>query len=75
MKSNNKLEEFTVALEILICSFAYQLSIEKRERNDTEKTLIQNFIDKTSGILTEFIDNGQVMIDSEAWEKKLSQIE
>ena len=75
LKSNHKLEEFTVALEILICSFAYQLSIEKRERNDTEKTLIQNFIDKTSGVLTEFIDNGQVMIDSEAWEKKLSQIE
>jgi hypothetical protein len=75
LKSNHKLEEFTVALEILICSFAYQLSIEKRERNETEKTLIQNFVDKTSGILTEFIDNGDVRIDSEAWDKKLSQIQ
>jgi hypothetical protein len=74
LKANYKLNEFTTALEILICSFAYQLSIEKRERTETEKTLIQNFVDKTSGILTEFIDNGQVRIDSEAWEKKLSQI-
>lgn len=75
LKANYKLNEFTTALEILICSFAYQLSIEKRERTDTEKTLIQNFVDKTSGVLTEFIDNGQVRIDSEAWEKKLSQIQ
>ena len=75
LKSNHKLEEFTVALEILICSFAYQLSIEKRERNETEKTLIQNFVDKTSGVLTEFIDNGEVRIDSDAWEKKLSKID
>lgn len=75
LKLNYKLEEFTVALEILICSFAYQLSIEKRERNEIEKTLIQNFVDKTSGVLTEFIDNGQVRIDSEAWEKKLSKTE
>lgn len=74
LKSNYKLEEFTVALEILICAFAYQLSIEKRERTETEKTLIQNFVDKTSGILTEFIDNGEVRIDADAWEKKLSQI-
>lgn len=75
LKSNYKLGEFTTALEILICSFAYQLRIEKKQRTEKNKTLIQNFVDKTSGILTEFIDNGQVRIDSDAWEEKLSKIE
>jgi len=75
LKSNYKLAEFTTALEILICSFAYQLGIEKRQRTEKDQTLIQNFVDKTSGILTEFIDNGQVRIDSKAWEDKLSKLE
>lgn len=77
LKANYKLNEFTTALEILICSFAYQLGKEKsdKDRTEKEKTLIQNFINKTSGVLTEFIHNGQVRIDSEAWEKKLSQIQ
>lgn len=77
LKANYKLNEFTTALEILICSFAFQLGKEKKDnsRTEQEKTLIQNFVDKTSGVLTEFIHNGQVRIDSEAWEKKLSQIQ
>ena len=74
LKANHKLNEFTTALEILICSFAFQFNIEKRERTENEVTLIENFIDKTSGVLTEFINNGEVRIDSESWEKKLSQI-
>jgi hypothetical protein len=74
LKDNKTLNIFTTAIEMLLCSYAYEMD---SIINDDESTapLLTEFLRKTSDRLQRFISNGNIYVDTQYWQSKLAQLE
>lgn len=74
LKQNKSLNVFTVAIEMLICSYAYEM--EQMIQDDGELEYILNsYLRKISDRLESFIKNGSIQVDTEYWEEHVTALD
>lgn len=71
LKQNKTLSVFTIAIEMLICSYAYEM--EQMIQDDAELEYILNsYLRKVSDRLESFINKGSIQVDTEYWEERIT---
>lgn len=71
LKQNKSLSVFTIAIEMLICSYAYEM--EQMIQDDEKLEFILNsYLRKISDRLESFIKNGSIEVDTEYWEEHIA---
>ena len=74
LKQNKSLNVFTIAIEMLICSYAYEM--EQMIQDDGELEYILNsYLRKISDRLESFIKNGSIQVDTEYWEEHVTALD
>lgn len=75
LKQKNQLNIFTVAIEMLMCSYAYEMEkiLKDDENNDKLEQILNNLLRKISDRLSSFIINGEIEVDTEYWEEKVAE--
>lgn len=71
LKENKTLNVFTSAIEMLICSYAYEMDLMTTDDPNTDR-LLTEYLRKTSDRLQKFITEGQVRVDTDYWKEKLA---
>ncbi|MEO9954734.1 ATP-binding protein [Nonlabens sp.] len=71
LKQNKNLSVFTVAIEMLICSYAYEMEQMIQDDNKLE-FILNSYLRKISDRLESFIKNGSIQVDTEYWEENIS---
>ena len=74
LKDNKTLNVFTSAIEMLLCSYAYEMDVMIKDDQATE-ILLKEYLRKISDRLQRFISEGQVRVDTEYWKEKLAKTE
>ena len=74
LKENKTLNIFTCAIEMLLCSYAYEMDIMVNDDNNTE-ALLTEYLRKISDRLQRFISEGQIRVDTQYWQDKLAEVE
>ena len=74
LKENKTLNIFTSAIEMLLCSYAYEMDIMVNDDNNTE-ALLTEYLRKISDRLQRFISEGQIRVDTQYWQDKLAEVE
>lgn len=74
LKENKQLNVFTSAIEMLLCAYAYEMDLAVTD-DPSKEILLKNYLRKISDRLQEFINDGQVQVDTEYWKKKMEKIE
>lgn len=74
LKENKTLNIFTSAIEMLLCSYAYEMDLMINDDSATE-ALLTEYLRKISDRLQRFISEGQVRVDTEYWQEKLAKAE
>lgn len=74
LKENRTLNIFTSAIEMLLCSYAYEMDVMINDDSSTE-ALLTEYLRKISDRLQRFIAEGQVRVDTEYWQEKLAEVE
>ncbi len=72
LKDNKTLSVFTSAIEMLICSYAYEMDVMISDNSNHERILMQ-YLRKISDRLQNFISDGQLYVDTEYWREKLEK--
>ena len=71
LKQNKSLSVFTIAIEMLICSYAYEM--EQMIQDDKElEHILNSYLRKISDRLESFIRNGSIKVDTEYWEEHIA---
>jgi hypothetical protein len=74
LKDNKTLNIFTSAIEMLICTYAYEMDA-MIEDNAKDEALLREYLRKISDRLQRFISEGQVSVDTEYWQQKLAKVD
>lgn len=74
LKDNKTLNIFTSAIEMLICTYAYEMDA-MIEDNARDEALLREYLRKISDRLQRFISEGQVSVNTEYWKDKLAEVE
>lgn len=74
LKENRTLNIFTSAIEMLLCSYAYEMDVMVNDDSSTE-ALLTEYLRKISDRLQRFIAEGQVRVDTQYWQEKLAEVE
>ena len=74
LKDNKTLNIFTSAIEMLICTYAYEMDA-MIEDNARDEALLREYLRKISDRLQRFISEGQVSVDTDYWQEKLAEVE
>ena len=67
LKQNVNLSVFTIAIEMLICSYAYEMEQMIQDDNELE-FILNSYLRKISDRLESFIKNGSIEVDTNYWE-------
>jgi hypothetical protein len=68
LKSNNKLKEFAISIEMLISSCAFEMERLIIENKNKYEQPLNNYLLLLSSRLNEFITDGQIKINTQYWE-------
>ena len=71
LKQNKSLSVFTIAIEMLICSYAYEMEQMIQDDNKLEY-ILNSYLRKISDRLESFIKNGSIQVDTEYWEEHIA---
>lgn len=71
LKQNKSLSVFTVAIEMLICSYAYEMEQMIQDDSDLD-FMLNSYLRKISDRLESFIKNGSIQVDTEYWEELIT---
>ncbi|MCY4299659.1 MAG: ATP-binding protein [Flavobacteriaceae bacterium] len=74
LKENKTLNVFTSAIEMLICSYAYEM-VAMTSDNSNHEGILKQYLRKISDRLQNFISDGYVHVDVEYWREKLEKEE
>jgi len=74
LKDNKTLNVFTSAIEMLICTYAYEMDA-MIEDNAKDQFILTEYLRKISDRLQRFIAEGKVSIDTDYWQEKLAEVE
>lgn len=74
LKENKNLSVFTIAIEMLICSYAYEMEQMIQDDSDLEH-ILNSYLRKISDRLESFIINGSIKVDTEYWEEHITNTE
>ena len=66
LKQNKSLSVFTIAIEMLICSYAYEMEQMIQDDNKLEY-ILNSYLRKISDRLESFIKNGSIQVDTTYW--------
>ena len=67
LKSQSELAVFTSAIEMIICSYAYEMRNIIRD-DEVHKLILDRYINNVSSRLEEFIVNGMISVDTEFYQ-------
>lgn len=71
LKHNKNLSVFTIAIEMLICSYAYEMEQMIQDDNQLEH-ILNSYLRKVSDRLESFIKNGSIQVDIDYWEEHIT---
>ncbi len=71
LKQNKSLSVFTIAIEMLICSYAYEMEQMIQDDNELEH-ILNSYLRKISDRLESFIKNGSIQVDTQYWEEHIT---
>ena len=74
LKQNKSLSVFTIAIEMLICSYAYEMELLIQDDEKLEP-ILNSYLRKVSDRLQSFIDNGSIEVDTLYWEEHITNID
>lgn len=74
LKQNKSLSVFTIAIEMLICSYAYEMELLIQDDEKLEP-ILNSYLRKVSDRLQSFIDNGSIEVDTLYWEEHISNVD
>ncbi|MCY4161297.1 MAG: hypothetical protein OXE77_05470, partial [Flavobacteriaceae bacterium] len=74
LKENKTLNVFTSAIEMLICSYAYEMDAMISD-NSNHEGILKQYLRKISDRLQNFISDGHLYVDTEYWREKLEKEE
>ena len=72
LKENRALGVFTIAIEMIICSFAYEMDSLIRDEEKLE-LILNRYLRLTSDRLSKFITEGNIEVDTSYWENNLNE--
>lgn len=72
LKENRALGVFTIAIEMIICSFAYEMDSLIRDEEKLE-LILNRYLRLTSDRLSKFITEGNIEVDTSYWENSLNE--
>ena len=74
LKNHNQLNIFTIAIEMLICSYAYEMDAMIQD-DDKKEYILERQLNQISARLEEFIHEGQISVDTEKWSEIIETID
>lgn len=74
LKENKMLNVFTTSIEMLLCSYAYEMREMVNDDDRLESTLTR-YLRRISDRLESFIVDGKVSVDTKYWQDKLADID
>ena len=66
LKEHNQLNVFTIAIEMLICSYAYEMELIIQD-DEKHEYLLEKYLNQISTRLQGFIIDGQISVDTHRW--------
>lgn len=74
LKSNNKLKEFAISIEMLISSCAYEMELLIIGDSNKYEQPLNKYLLLLSSRLNEFITDGQIKINTQHWENLADEV-